>query len=50
MATTGSFFVPTGMTTAERWYEVGRRVENGSMFSDAEWSVFGRFVLDHQVF
>ena len=35
-----------GMTTAERWWEVGRRVENGSMFSDAEWSVFGRFVLD----
>lgn len=46
MATTGSFFGQTGMTTAERWREVGRRVENGEWFSDAEWSVFGRFVLD----
>ena len=41
MATTGSFFVPTGMTTAERWWEVGRRVENGDAFSDATWHVFG---------
>ena len=50
MATTGSFFAQTGMTTAERWWEVGRRVENGGMFSNAEWSLFGRFVLDSDEF
>ncbi len=36
----------TGMTKAERWYEVARRVENGGLFSAAEWDVFGGFALD----
>ncbi len=50
MATTVSFFRQTGMTTAERWWEVGRRVENGESFSTAERSVFGRFILDNYEF